>query len=134
MLRKKEKMKQYASIEYFINESRNGRNSTTEMCSCVFKSQYTQELSYEVQLFGALNSHYISNPYKNHWITCIWYFNHLRKNNSILFKTKRNVDTKVIYDNQRREIPVLTPERLTWGFINFINLIEVYNVHSNYVS
>lgn len=47
-------MKQYASIEYFINESRNGRNNTTEMCSCVFKSSYSSELSYEVQLFGVL--------------------------------------------------------------------------------
>lgn len=32
---KEEKIKLYASIEYFINESRNERNSTIEKCSCI---------------------------------------------------------------------------------------------------
>lgn len=103
-------MKQYASIEYFINESRNGRNNTTEMCSCVFKSSYSSELSYEVQLFGVLIPHYISNPNKNHWGSCIKYFNKIRKTTQILFQTERNVATKVVYDNHRGQIPVLTPE------------------------
>lgn len=35
LLRKEEKIKLYASIEYFINESRNERNSTIEKSSCI---------------------------------------------------------------------------------------------------